>query len=278
MAAGRYALALPSAALYAVCFVVPAAFFFVVSFWRVRSYQLTADFTLDNYASVVPAYGGTLVKTLLLAAVIAGVVTVAAFAFAYLCRFKAGRFAPLLLFIALLTLFGGYLTKIYMWRTILGANGILNTSLASLGLIDEPITAFLFNPVSVVITLGHYLLPFAILPLYGSLQAVRDEPIEAARDLGASGFQVFRQVVLPQCTLGIATAFTLAFLFAVGDFATARMVGGPDASLIGVFIQGQFTQRLNQPMGSAMAFTTVAASLAVVAVFTWAVRRGLRYR
>ncbi len=278
MKARSLALLLPSTAIFVLCFVLPASYFFVVSFWRVRSYQLTPDFTFDNYAEVGPSYGPTLLTTLLLAAIIAAIVTVAGFAFAYLCRFKAGRFAPVLLAIALLTLFGGYLTKIYMWRTILGSNGILNTSLLSLGLIDEPITAFLFNPVSVVITLGHYLLPFAILPLYGALQSIRSEPIDAARDLGARRGQIFRQVILPQAALGIATAFTLVFLFAAGDFATAGLVGGPDASLIGVFIQAQFTQRLNQPMGSAMAFTMVAASLLLVALVSLSIRQILRYR
>ncbi len=272
------ALLLPSTTIFVLCFVLPAGYFFAVSFWRVRSYQLTPDFTIANYAAVGPNYGTTLLMTLFLAAVIAAVVTVFGFAFAYLCRFKAGRAAPILLAVALLTLFGGYLTKIYMWRTILGSSGILNTSLQSLGLIDEPITAFLFNPTSVVITLGHYLLPFAILPLYGSLQSIRNEPIDAARDLGAGRGQIFRQIVLPQAALGIATAFALVFLFAAGDFATAGLVGGPDASLIGVFIQAQFTQRLNQPMGSAMAFTMVAASLILVALVSLAIRQALRYR
>jgi len=278
MRARGLVLLLPSTAIFLFCFVLPASYFLVVSFWRVRSYQLTPDFTLDNYAAVGPTYGATLATTLALAAIIAAIVTVVGFAFSYLCRFKAGRFAPALLFVALLTLFGGYLTKIYMWRTILGSSGILNTSLMSIGLIDEPIDAFLFNPVSVVITLGHYLLPFAILPLYGALQSIRNEPIEAARDLGASRGQIFRQVVLPQAALGIATAFTLVFLFAAGDFAAAGLVGGPDASLIGVFIQAQFTQRLNQPMGSAIAFTMVAASLLLVTLVALSIRQALRYR
>lgn len=271
-------LLLPPGAIFVLCFVLPAGYFFVISFWRVRSYQLTPDFILDNYAEVGSSYGETLLTTVTIAAIIAAIVTTVGFAFAYLCRFKAGRLAPVLLFVALLTLFGGYLTKIYMWRTILGSNGILNTSLLSLGLIDAPIEVFLFSPVSVVVTLGHYLLPFAVLPLYGTLQSIRNEPIDAARDLGASRGQIFRQVILPQSSLGIATAFTLVFLFAAGDFATARLVGGPDASLFGVFIQAQFTQRLNQPMGSAMAFTMVAASLLLVALVTLTIRRALAYR
>jgi spermidine/putrescine transport system permease protein len=183
-----------------------------------------------------------------------------------------------LLSVAMITLFGGYLTKIYMWRTILGESGILNSGLAALGLIDEPIRAFLFNPVAVVITLGHYLLPFAVLPLYGALHGIADQPLEAARDLGAGGWRRFRDVVLPQARVGLFAAFTLTFLFAAGDFATARLVGGPDTALIGVFIQGQFTQRLNQPMGSALAFTVVACCLVEVAIVWALLKRLLAYR
>ncbi|MEQ8965054.1 MAG: ABC transporter permease [Azospirillaceae bacterium] len=275
---GPLVLLSPAFGVFAVCFVLPAAYFFVVSFWQVRSYRLVKETTAENYLRVFTDYSGPLLDTLVLAFIVATTVTGFAFFYVYLCRFKAGRFAPLLLFAAMLTLFGGYLTKIYMWRTILGDSGILNASLITAGLIEEPISVFLFNPVAVVITLGHYLVPFAILPLYGVMHAIRDDPLEAARDLGASRWHVFRHIVLPQCRTGIVAAFTLTFLFTSGDFATARLVGGPDASLFGVFVQGQFTQRLNQPMGAAMAFTMLACCLVVVSAVALGVRRAVAYR
>ena len=111
--------------------------------------------------------------------------TLLAFGFAYVIRFRAGRFGNALLFLTLITLFGGYLVKIYAWKSILGRDGILNLALIDLGLIDEPLDAFIYSANGVVITLTYFLLPFAVLPIYGNMRAIRDVTLEAARDLGA---------------------------------------------------------------------------------------------
>ena len=268
----------PSSTVLLVCFALPVAYFFVVSFWRVAAGRLVPDATLDNYATVFRNYSHSLLFTFGLALVIAIVVTAVAFGFAYSCRFKAGRFGVPLLFVALVTLFGGYLTKIYMWKTILGQKGILNSALLSLGLVDEPITAFLYNPVAVVITLGHYTLPLALLPIYGSLRSIKDVPLEAARDLGASRWRVFRDIVLPQSRVGLLVAFALTFLFAAGDFVTPKMVGGVQTSMIGVFIQLQFGLKLNQPLGSALAFAVIAICVALIGLVAALMTRALKPR
>jgi spermidine/putrescine transport system permease protein len=272
----RWSLTLPSGVIFVLLFVAPLTYFLVLSFWISRSYRLVPAFTFDNYAVVFTEYAVPLAFTFAVSLTTTALVVVLAFAFAYLCRFRAGRFGTALLFIALITLFGGYLTKIYMWKTILGSEGVLNTALLGLGLIDEPIKAFLFNPLAVVLTLTHYTLPFAILPIYGSLRAIDDVPLEAARDLGADGRQVFWQIIVPQCRIGIVSAFMLTFLFVAGDYVTPKLVGGPYTSMIGVFIQSQFGHRLNQPLGSAMAFSVIVVCIATIALVGLMLRRGLR--
>ncbi|MEE9300435.1 MAG: hypothetical protein V3V17_04845, partial [Alphaproteobacteria bacterium] len=166
----RLPLLLPSTGIFLLCFVAPLSYFFVLSFWQIKSYQLSTEATTANYITVWQNYFTPLWYTFAVATVIALLVTLVAFGFAYYTRFKAGRYGTALLFVALITLFGGYLTKIYVWKTILGQSGVLNTALQTVGLIDVPITAFLYNPLAVVITLGHYTLPLAILPIYGSLR------------------------------------------------------------------------------------------------------------
>ncbi len=272
----RWSLALPSGAIFAILFVGPLAYFLIVSFWTVRAYRLVPTFTVANYLEVFGDYALPLAFTFVIALATSALVVVVAFAFAYLCRFRAGRHGTALLFVALITLFGGYLTKIYVWKTILGSEGILNTALMGLGLISEPIKAFLFNPFAVILTLTHYTLPFAVLPIYGSLRAVDDIPLEAARDLGASNRQVFWHIVLPQCRVGIVSAFMLTFLFVAGDYVTPKLVGGPYTSMIGVFIQSQFGHRLNQPLGAAMAFSVIAVCVVSVVAVSMALRRMLR--
>ena len=88
------------------------------------------DFTLKNYAAMWTEYGGTLASTILLALAIALLTTLLAFGFAYVIRFRAGRLGNALLFLTLITLFGGYLVKIYAWKSILGRDGILNLALS----------------------------------------------------------------------------------------------------------------------------------------------------
>jgi spermidine/putrescine transport system permease protein len=267
---GRLLLLAPAAILFAFLFAAPLFYFLVISFWTVRARVMRPAFSLTNYIETWTEYGGVLAFSLLVAAIVAAVTTVLAFAFAYAIRFKLGRHANLFLLLTLITLFGGYLVKIYAWKSILGTEGVFNKALLALGLIEEPLAALLYSANGVIITLTYFLLPFAVLPIYGSLRAIADVTLEAARDVGAKPLAVLRDVVLPQCQGGILTAFTLSFLISAGDYVTPRFVGGGSA-LIGNFIENQFSIGFNWPLGSAMAFTTMAATLLIVL----AVRHGL---
>lgn len=230
------------------------------------------DFTGKNYVASLTDYGDVLVHTLLIGLAIAVVTTVLAYAFAFAIRFRAGRFGNALLLLTLITLFGGYLVKIYAWKSILGRDGIINGVLKAMRLIDEPLTFFIYSANGVIITLTYFLLPFAVLPIYGSMRAIPDDLIEAARDLGAGAFRASRDIVLPLCERGIAAAFLLSFLISVGDYVTPRYVGG-GTSMMGHFIETQFSFGFNWPMGSAMAFTLMASSLLVFAGCRLALRQ-----
>lgn len=267
-----YGLVAPAAAIFAALFVAPFAYFFVISFWTVRSYRLVADFTLANYLRTLAEHYDTLAFTLGLALAVGLLTTVLGFVYAYLIRFKVGRWGPALLFVALVTLFGGYLMKIYAWKTILGNQGALNTALLTLGLVDEPVTALFYTPGAVVVTLVHFLLPFAILPAYSSLRGVSEIELDAARDLGARPWQVMRGVVVPRCRAGLTAAFVLCFLVSAGDYVTPILVGGT-ITMIGTLIVPQFGNFFNWPLGAAMSFTTLFLALAVVALMNAAMAR-----
>lgn len=275
---GGVLLMAPSLAIFLVIFAAPLLYFFMVSFWAKDGTEMVPTLIFDNYVQAFAEYGRPLLFTFGLSIVIGLLTTFLAFCFAYVIRFKAGRFALPLLFTALLTLFGGYLSKVYVWKTILGKVGLLNSALIALGIIDEPIGLFLYNPVAVVITLTHYMLPLAILPIYGALRSIDDAPLRGARDLGAGPFRVLWDVVLPQCKGGILIAFSLTFLFAAGDWVTPKLVGGPYTSMIGTFIEYQYGSRFNQPLGSAMAFTVIAICVLVVSAMAVLLQRSFRPR
>lgn len=275
---GSWALTAPSALFFLVCFVAPTVYLLLASFGRMQSYALTLDLNLENYVEVFVGYWDSLLFTFAMAFLIACCTTTIAFVFAYGTRFVFPRWSAALLGLILLTLFGGYLTKVYAWKTILGSTGVINSALQTLGLTSEPIHMFLYNPVAVVIALTHYLLPLAVLPLYGSLRSIRNEGLEAASDLGAGRWRGFRDIVLPQCKTGLIVSFTLTFLFTAGDYVTARLVGGPNTSMMGVFVQNQFGSRFNPALGAAMSFTLIGISALVIVVVSLTLHRILRTR
>lgn len=269
---------LPAFLVFALLFVGPLAFFLVVSFWRLRAYKLVPDFTFDNYLDVWQEYLHAAIFTLLISLLIAAITTVIGFMIAYLARFRAGRYGGLILFLVLVTLFGGYLVKIYAWKTILGTNGILNSTLVDLGLIDAPLAWLLYSPAAVVITLVNFLLPFAVLPIYGSLRGIDEVPLAAARDLGANQARVFRDIVLPQCKPGIFAAFAVSFLITAGDYVTPRLVGGTNTFMAGNFIESQFINRLNAPIGSALSYAMLISCGLVLLAFQKTLTRVLKPR
>ena len=268
-------LLMPAALIFLGAFAAPQVYFLIISFWSVRARIMRPDLTLKNYVATWTDYYDAMGSTLLIALAIGALTTLLALGFAYAIRFKCGRFETPLLFLAMITLFGGYLVKIYAWKSILGREGILNQFLLWTGIIDQPLEALLYSVNAVVITLTYFLLPFAILPIYGNLRAIRPATIEAARDLGAGRWAVLRDIVIPQCEKGIVIAFTFSFLITAGDYVTPRFVGG-GAAMMGHFIELQFSLGFNWPMGSAMAFTVMTVSLALVMLFRGALRRALQ--
>ncbi len=269
---------LPAVVTFLFFFALPLCFFLVISFWHLKHYKLVPNLSMDNYRRVFEQYFDAGVFTFGMALLIAAITTLLAFFIAYYIRFRSRRFGAVLLFVVLATLFGGYLVKIYAWKTILGTQGILNSMLGSLGLTQEPITWLLYSPTAVVVTLVHFLVPFAMLPMYGSLRGVDDVPLAAARDLGASGRRVLVDIVLPQCQPGLFAAFALSFLISAGDYVTPRLVGGPHTFMVGNFIESQFVNRLNAPIGSALSFTILAACLATLFAFKRTVAHLLKAR
>jgi spermidine/putrescine transport system permease protein len=259
-----YLLILPSLAVLATLYLAPIGYFLVVSFWQVENYRIAHDFTLANYQAVIGEYLPVGLLTLRLAAIVAACTTVLGFAYAYIIRFKAGRFGPVLLFAALITLFGGYLMKIYAWKTILGVEGILNTAFLQLGLVSTPITVLLYNPGTVVVTLANFLLPLAILPIYASLRSVQDIELEVARDLGAGGWRILVDIIVPRCRSGLVTAFAFCFLIACGDWVTPTLVGGK-MSMVGNLIAHQFGEFFDWPLGAAMSFSVLLSGGLVLA-------------
>jgi spermidine/putrescine transport system permease protein len=258
--------------------LAPLGVFLVYSFWVTRSYQLVSDWTVSNYVDTLKdsTYRALFWKTLEIALLAAAITTVVAYAFAHVIRFHLRRYQEPLLFLVMVALFSGYLVRIYAWRTILGDEGIINSALKRLGLIDQPLSFLLYSRTAAIIVFVNFLAPLAILPIYAALQNVRQEEVEAARDLGAGAFSAFRKVTLPLAWNGVFAAFSLTFIISAGDYVTPQLVGGTSGSMIGRAVVDSFGITFDWPLGSALSFLTLAFTLALLAVFRFVSGRILR--
>ena len=261
-----YWLVAPSALVFCVLFIAPMAFFVVVSFWQVEYFEMSTEPTIANYRDVFANYWRVMGFTVVLATATALLTTMLGFVFSFLARFRAGGWAQALLFIVLVTLFGGYLMKIYAWKTILGNEGVLNSALMAAGIISSPITSLLYSPQAVVVTLMHFNLPFAVLPIYASMRGIADSEVEAARDLGAGRWPVLSTVIVPRCQSGIVAAFSFVFLMVAGDYVTPLLVGGKQ-TMIGNLIAPQFGAQFNWPLGAAMSIVMLIAAVVIIYLF-----------
>ncbi|MEL6690204.1 MAG: ABC transporter permease, partial [Pseudomonadota bacterium] len=171
-----------------------------------------------------------------------------------------------------------YLIRVFLWKVILGFNGVLNSGLSGLGLIDEPLTFILYNANAVVITLAHAFAPFAILPIFVALERIDRSLLEAGRDLGETKLMTFWRVTLPLAMPGVVAAVLIVFIPTIGDYVTPRLVGGPNGLMIANMIQTQFLKLNNAPMGAALAVIAMISVSVIALGFVWLNRKFLRVK
>src|SRR5204862_8298320 len=149
-----------------------------------------------------------------------------------------------------------FLIRVYAWIALLQPRGLINRLLLGLGVIEEPLP-LLYNAFSLDLGLVYSYLPFMILPLYGALSRLDESLLEAAADLGARLFAVFRRVVLPLSLPGIAAGALLVFIPAVGEFVIPDLLGGPSTLMVGKLLWQEFFDNVDWPAAAAMAVALV---------------------
>jgi spermidine/putrescine transport system permease protein len=274
----RWAIAwqiVPAAVFYAFAFLAPLVILLTYSVWRASGFEIIRSFTLDNYLTPATSglYRAVFIRTITVGLSVAAIVVPVSYVLAYLLRFVFERRGAIILDIILVSMFSGYLVRIYAWRTILGREGLLNEGLAQLGVIDEPLTFLVYSNFATVITLVGMLIPLAVLPIYSSMANVSRDHLDGAADLGAKGFRLHRTIVVPMVLPGLSTAFAIAFILSAGDFVVPQLVGGTGGLLAGNLVADQFRGLgTNWPLGAAIAFLILASVIAVYLVVTRLVR------
>ena len=177
----------------------PLLLIFFLGFWTQDYLILDRSFSLDNYieAWTEPIYRDLMLRSLGISAAVTLATVMRAYPMAYFISFHGGNRKALWLFLVTIPFWTSYLLRVFLWKVILGYNGVLNSSLDWLGVIEEPLTFILYNANAVIITLTHAWAPFAILPIYVALEKIDRSYLEAATDLGDSAMKRFLRITLP---------------------------------------------------------------------------------
>jgi spermidine/putrescine transport system permease protein len=246
--------------LYAlVMLAAPLAMVILFSFWTQDYLDIDKTLTVSNYveAWTQPIYQTLMFRSLRISLIVTFVTVLTAFPVAYFLSFHVKRRKALWLFLITVPFWTSYLLRVFLWKVILGYNGVINSALLEVGFIDEPLTVILYNANAVVITLAHAWAPFAILPIFVALEKIDRSHLEAAEDLGDSAFSRFHRITLPLAMPGIVAATLIVLIPTVGDFITPLLVGGTDGLMIANMIQIQFGKANNAPLGAALAVSSM---------------------
>jgi len=175
--------------------------------------------------------------------------------------------ATWLLFCVLLSFWISVLVRAFAWVAILHPGGLLNSVLLGLGIIDRPI-ALVRNEFGVVLGMVHYMIPYAVLPLYANMKGIDPRLVPAARGLGASPIQAFMKVYLPLSLPGIIGAGILVFIFSLGFYVTPAILGGGRVVMIAEYIALQVVETLQWGMGTMLATSLLITVFLLLALMS----------
>lgn len=263
-----YFLVAPQTLVFLLFLVFPIVMIGVVSFWQFNGYAMTPAFTLDNYIGILTS--NVTVKTYLntfkFVFLVWATTLVVGYLVAYFLAFYVTnlRWQIILFLICTVPFWTSNIIRMISWIPVLGKEGLVNSLLLNLHLIDQPLEFLLFSDFAVVLGLVHLYNFFMIAPIFNSLMRIDRNLITAAQDMGASGFQVFKEIILPLSAPGIAIGSIFVVTLVMGEFVTVRLMGGGQAASVGKLIQTQIGS-LQYPLAAANAVILLLVTLLLVA-------------
>lgn len=226
--------------------------------------------TTANYVTAWtdPIYRALMQRSLYVSVMVTLATVLLAFPVAYFISFYVpSNKKSLWLFMITIPFWTSYLVRVFLWKVILGYNGVVNSGLKALGIIDQPLTWINVNVGAMVATLAHAYAPFAILPIFVALEKIDRSFLEAGQDLGESRLMTFFRVTLPLSMPGVVAAVLIVFIPTVGDYVTPDIIGGGKLPLIANVIQKELLAIDNMPLGSAIAVSAMLIVGTISAIF-----------
>ncbi|MEM9088769.1 MAG: ABC transporter permease [Cyanobacteria bacterium P01_F01_bin.53] len=262
-----YLLATPQTLIFLMFLVFPIVMIFVVSFWEFNGYAMTPAFTLDNYINVFTSQVSlsTYLNTFKYVALVWTACLAIAFPVAYFLAFCIEKESLRILLFLLCTIpfWTSNIIRMISWIPLLGREGLINQLLLNINLTEQPVEWLLYSDFAIVLGMVHLYNFFMIAPIFNSMMRIDRTLITAARDMGASGFSVLKEIIIPLTAPGIAIGSIFVVTLVMGEYVTVRLMGGGQSASIGKLISTQIGS-LQYPLAAANAVILLLITLVLV--------------
>ena len=236
----QYLLLAPGVVWMTLFLVVPLGMMVYVSFWTQTTFAISSDLTLKSWQTFFSSetYFGALIRTIRIWLTVLFLTVLIGYPAAlFIGQFVRNKTTQTILLVAcVIPFWTSFLIRVLAWRPMLGKEGAINIILQKFGLIDAPIEVLLFTELSVTIGMVQIYVVFMVGPIAFMLARIDQSLIEAARDLGASGWTIFRKIILPLSLPGVVVGAIFVSVMVLGEFATASALSGRKVNLLGNII------------------------------------------
>lgn len=262
-------LALPLTAVLAFFLILPIIMIVVVSFWGATEFSIYPAFKFENYqylfGSLVTykVFLRTFLYALTTWAFTLGIGFTVAYFLAFHVRTLTWQIA--LFLVCTIPFWTSNIIRMISWIPFLGRNGIANSALMDMGLIDAPLEWLLFSDFAVVLAFVHLYTLFMVVPIFNTMMRIDASLIEAARDAGASGFQILQNIVIPLSKPGIMIGSIFVVTLVMGDFVTVRIMSGSQSANVGRLISNDISL-LQYPSAAATAVVLLLTVLLTIGI------------
>lgn len=225
------------------------------------------EFTLDNYKSILdPVYFSVIKESVIVAFITTVLSILMGYPFAYFMASKKPKTSGFLMLLMMIPFWTNELVIVYSFVILLNKSGIINSLLMNCGILGEPLE-MLYNNFAVIVGMIYMLMPFAVLPMYSSIEKLDKGLIEASKDLGAGPVKTFFKITLPLTSPGIFAGVILVFIPTIGYYQITDMLGGGTQMMIGNLVNNQFSIARNWPFGAALSMVLAAVILIMLFIY-----------
>lgn len=258
-----FAYSMPITIWLTALFVLPAIIIIVYSFLKKGLYGgVEWIFSVEGYNFFKSSYFLKVVWNTIEISVVSTVLTVA-LAIPVALYIATSKYKQILLFLVIIPFWTNFLIRIYSWIALLGNNGLINNLLGQFGFGPYQ---FLYNKFAVVIVTVYAYLPYAILPLYSTIEKFDFSIIDAARDLGATKKEAYMKIFLPNIKPGIITAMLFTFIPALGSYAIPQLVGGNNSQMLGNIIARELTITRDWPKAAGISTILIIMTVIIILI------------